>query len=171
MSDKTPENANPSPAPAPKKGGFLKKLILLLMALAIVGGGAAGGFWWWQGQSAHAESAEPLPPTEPNAVLPLEPFVVNLADQAGSRFLRVSLRLLVVAPRGQRDLKELGENEVVMARLRSALLELLSTKTADELVTAEGKDQLKREIVAQAAGILHEVEVRDVLFSEFVVQF
>ncbi len=171
MSDKTPANAKSSPDPAPKKGGLLKKLILLFMALAIVGGGAAGGFLWWQGQSAHAEGAEAPPPAEPNAVLPLEPFVVNLSDQAGSRFLRVNLRLLLLTPRGQRDLKALIENEVVMARLRSALLELLSTKTADELVTAEGKDELKREIVAQAAGILSEVEVRDVLFSEFVVQF
>lgn len=170
MSDTTPD----TPAAAPrKKGGLLKRLVLLVVGLAVLGGGAAGGFFWWKGQSVQAEGAEAeaAPVPEANAVLPLEPFVVNLADTAGSRFLRVTLRLLVAAPRGAKDVTHLAENEVAMARLRSALLELLSTQTADQLVTAEGKDALKRAIVTQAAGILPEVEVRDVLFSEFVVQF
>ena len=40
-------------------------------------------------------------PAEETAVIPLEPFLVNLADKDASRFLRVSLQLVI-------DSKELG---------------------------------------------------------------
>ena len=54
---------------------------------------------------------------------------------------------------------------------RSIILELLTTQRADDSVTPEGKAALRKAIVAQVTEALHDVEVVDVLFSDFVVQF
>jgi flagellar basal body-associated protein FliL len=42
---------------------------------------------------------------------------------------------------------------------------------ADTLVTPEGKVTLRQTIAERVAEALHEIEVVDVLFSDFVVQF
>ena len=52
---------------------------------------------------------------------------------------------------------------------RSAILELLTTKTAEELMTADGKTALKKEI-AERASKAFRFKVNDVLLAEFVVQ-
>jgi flagellar basal body-associated protein FliL len=52
---------------------------------------------------------------------------------------------------------------------RSAILELLTTKTAEELMSAEGKTALKKEI-AERASKAFRFKVNDVLLAEFVVQ-
>ena len=53
---------------------------------------------------------------------------------------------------------------------RSAILELLTTQTASTVVTLEGKAAL-RTAIAERVGHSGELEVIDVLFSDFVVQF
>ena len=100
--------------------------------------------------------------------MPLEPFVVNLADPSGTRFLRVTMSLVVA---DEVVAKEIEEEKVVHARLRSAILELLAQKQSIELVTPEGKAELKKAIAEGAAHAAHELKVEDVLFSEFIVQF
>jgi flagellar basal body-associated protein FliL len=69
---------------------------------------------------------------------------------------------------------ELKEDAVSGARIRSAILELLSLQYAAPLVTPEGKDELKKAIAERATEALghgeHALKVTDVLFVEFVVQ-
>ena len=66
---------------------------------------------------------------------------------------------------------ELKEDAVVGARLRSAILELLSLQYAAPLVTPEGKEALKKAIAERASETAgEELKVTDVLFVEFVVQ-
>jgi flagellar protein FliL len=93
---------------------------------------------------------------------------VNLADGGGSRFLRVTLALVVDDNDAARAIVE---QEVVRAKVRSALLERLALQNADQLVTPDGKKELKKAIGEQAAHSAHGLKVSDVLFSEFVVQF
>jgi flagellar FliL protein len=158
---------------APKRGRM--KLIAIIGVLVVAGGAAAGGFFFWRSRTAAAEAAGhevekgSKPKVEEEAgMLEFEPFVVNLADQQGTRFLRASLRLLVNdADRAA----ELQEDKVKITQVRSAILELLSTQLADNVVTPQGKEALKKMIVERASRILGEVQVRDVLFAEFVVQF
>jgi flagellar FliL protein len=118
--------------------------------------------------AAGAEAAAEPPEPEPTGVVTLAPFVVNLADPGGGRFLRVSLALVVGT---EEEAKELGEDAVVNSRIRSSLIELLAQQTSDALVTPEGKAALKNAIKEHVAHVVHEVEVADVLFTEFVVQF
>jgi flagellar FliL protein len=115
----------------------------------------------------------PTPGAAPAAVvergaLAFEPFVVNLADSSASRFLRVTIQLLVADPATAARLKA---NEVAMIQARSAILELLTLQTSDRLATPEGKAALKKAIVTRISTVLDGLKVIDVLFSDFVIQF
>ncbi len=152
----------------------------------LLAAGAGGGYWFLYGTAASAKekpaaaedgeheeegeddtSGESAHAREPQGVVALEPFVVNLADQGAGRFLRLTLKL--VAP--LEATAEVAEDEVVKARVRSAILELLAQQSGERLVTPEGKDELKHEIATRARKAAKGLHVTDVLFSEFVVQF
>lgn len=155
-------------AAAPKKSRRGLFIILAVVVLLLAGGGG-GAYWFLFRGAEEAEAAEPEPEAPPpTGIIPLEPFVVNLADPNGSRFLRVTLSLVVA---DEALAKEFEEEKVVHMRVRSAILELLAQKQSSELVTPEGKAQLKKAIAEGVAHAAHELQVADVLFSEFIVQF
>ena len=91
--------------------------------------------------------------TQVRAVVDMEVFVVNLADESGNRFLRVNMRLLTW---DEEQAAELKEDAVINARVRSAILELLSLQYADALVTPEGKEELKKAIAERATETVGE---------------
>jgi flagellar FliL protein len=155
----------------------VKKILLFVtLGLVLAGGGGAGAWWWMHraqaaqpadghgGEKKHEEAAD----AGEQGVLALEPFLVNLADADAPRFLRATLSLAIV---DKEAAEHLAEDAVVKARVRSTILELLTTQKSSDLVTPEGKAVLKKSILAQAGKILTEAKVVDVLFSEFVVQF
>jgi flagellar protein FliL len=168
--------AAPDKTPAPKKGGALKWVLIVVVLLLLAGGGG-GGYWYFVLRPQAAEAADPAAEAAPKkkghdgggAALKFDPFVVNLADPGGVRYLRVGLSLVIAG--NDAEAKELEEGKVKLLRIRSAVLELLSQQLADEVVTTEGKQALKHAIEAQANTVLAPLEVTDVLFTEFVVQF
>jgi len=161
-----PEEGTPAP-PAKKARG---KMLPILIAVFVLGGGGGGAYWYFVARPAAAgtEVAVEPPKPEPTGLVVLAPFVVNLADPGGSRFLRVSLNLVVAT---EEEAKELEESAVVISRLRSSLIELLAQQMSEMLVTPDGKAALKNAIKEHVAHAVHETEVADVLFTEFVVQF
>jgi len=172
MSDAPKAEAPAADAPAKPKS----KLPLIAGAAVIVLAGAGGGgYWWWshrapadpQAAEAAAKEEEKHDP-EDAGVVGFEPFVANLADEGGTRFLRANLKLVVS---GAETAKEVEENAVDKAKLQSAILEILTVHTAEQLVTPEGKAALKKEILEKTGKVLHSARVTDVLFTEFVVQF
>jgi flagellar FliL protein len=106
-------------------------------------------------------------PEDPG-LLAFEPFLVNLADEGGQSYLRVTLSLLLAS---DEEAKALQAKPVTLTRLRSAILEALSTCSAAQVATAEGKTELKRVITERVAALDPEIGVHDVLFSDFVVQY
>jgi flagellar protein FliL len=164
------ENTKSSPAaPAsakPKRGK--KGLLIAAASTLVVIAGAAGAFWFFSArQPAHA-SAEKPPVAVEHGLLSLEPLVVNLADSGGERLLRVSIRLVVGT---REEAEKFQKNEVALTQLRSAILELLTQQTAEQLVTVDGKVALRQAILERAKAVLEGGTVVDVLFSDFVVQF
>lgn len=137
-----------------------------VIVLAIAGGAA---FWW--SQKAQAQTPEPAPAAatdnEERGMVSFEPFVVNLADTGASRFLRVKVQLIV---ENAEEAEAIEKSTVKQSRARSAILELLTTQTSDVLVTPQGKAELRKVISEQLGKTLH-LEIVDVLFSDFVVQF
>jgi flagellar FliL protein len=152
-------------AVAPAKKGKSKLLLIVVAMIVLLGGGGAGA-WWYMGKKAEAAPAGE--PSTPPGFITLDPFIVNLADPGGRRFLRISLRLLV---KSEAEAKELEEQALVLLKARSAVLELLATQKSEELQTPEGKTELKKQIAERAtAAFGGHTEVTDVLFAEFVVQ-
>ncbi|MEZ5290634.1 MAG: flagellar basal body-associated FliL family protein [Vicinamibacterales bacterium] len=155
-------------AAAKAKGGKQKPMIIGAVVLALAGGG-----YYYKTQAAHAEGEEEAPkehsvsPKE-RGLVSFDPFVANLADEGGRRFVRVTVQLVVgTAEEGL----EMSETPVLKMQARAIILELLGTQLADTLVTPEGKVALRQAIAERIADALHEIEVVDVLFSDFVVQF
>jgi len=170
MSD-APKAEAPADAPAKPKS----KLPLIAGAVVLLLAGAGGGgYWWWSHRAPAdpkaAEAPEKVEPHTPEdaGIVSFEPFVANLADEGGTRFLRASLKLVVA---GEETAKEVEENAVERAQLQSAILEILTVHTAEQLVTPDGKKALKKEILEKTGHLLHSAKVTDVLFTEFVVQF
>lgn len=158
-------------APAPKKSGLLKWIVITLVLLLLLGGGGGAAAWWFYFRPHAPESgAAQVKESKPHGdgIVAMEQFLVNLADKDSQRFLRVTLRLVVAT---KEEAKEIGEDEVAKARLRSAILELLTQQTAETLTTPEGKAQLKKAIAERGTSALGDRKVLDVLFTDFVVQF
>lgn len=172
MSEAKPA-ADPSTAPAAKKGKG--KLFIIIGAVVVLLGGGGGAFFMLRTPAVEAtqgegksETAKKKKEPEANGIITFEPFVVNLADPGGRRFLRINVRLLVPE---LEEAEVIQKNEVVMMRMRSEILELLTEQTAEQMVAAEGKAALKAAIVEHATRILEPKEVSDVLFSDLVVQY
>ncbi len=102
-------------------------------------------------------------------VLHLEPFVVNLADSEDNHFLRVGVDLgLDEAPAGKEG--KGGEGSVPMARIRDCILEVLSSWHSDALLAPEGKEKLKDELLRALHARAPEVGVKEIYFTDFLVQ-
>ncbi len=183
MSDTTTATGAQAPAAPerpPRNWRPLVKWIVLSLLLLLLLGGAGGGVWWFffhkpaveasEGEGGEGEGEAAAAPAKPtgDGIVAMEPFLVNLADKDASRFLRVTLRLVVET---KKEATEISENEVARTRLRSAVLELLTQQLAQTLTTAEGKEQLKKAIAERATRVLGDRKVLDVLFTDFVVQF
>jgi len=146
--------------------GKLLLALLLLLTLLIAGGGGAY-FFLFAKKSEESEEA-PKPQVSPEAVgvmYKLEPaFIVNLADPELTMYARVSLTLEVSGPE---VIMEVQKREPI---IRDAIIEILSNKTSRELRTPEGREQLKLEVIKRINTILVQGGVRNVYFTEFVVQ-
>ena len=143
-------------APKPKKS---KKL--LLIALIVIVAGVGGAVYAMRRSSGEA-------PAPTRGLVAFDPFVVNLADPGGMRFIRVTLQVVVYDEKGA---KEITESPLILKESRSAILEILSQQMAADLVKLEGKQALKKAIVDRLSKQIKDTKVIDVFFSEFVVQF
>src|SRR5262247_1886214 len=131
----------PTPAAPPQKS----RKLLIVAASVLVLGGIGGGFWY----ARHGSNQQPAEaPKEPPAIVNMDPFVVNLSDPGGARFLRVTMGLVVS---GEDEAKDFAENPVERMRVRSAVLEFLSQQTAVQLTKPEGKAELKKAIAARSS--------------------
>ncbi len=153
-----------------KAGGGKGKLLLIALLLLILlgGGGGAAYFFLFAKKGDKKEEDAPKPTVSPEAVgvmYKLEPsFIVNLADPEMTMYARVSITLEVSAPE---VVLEVQKREPI---LRDAIIEILSNKTSRELRSPEGREQLKLEIIKRINTILVQGGIRNVYFTEFVVQ-
>jgi flagellar protein FliL len=180
MSETSPEAAAEAVANKGKKSGPMKWIVIGVVAVLVLGGGGAAAWWFLlrtpppvegtagegggEGAAPAATAAKPVG----EGLVTMDQFLVNLADKEASRFVRVKLGLVVET---KKEGEELSKEEIVRARLRSAILEVLAQETSDKLTTPEGKEELKKLIVERANKALRAKKVLDVLFTDFVVQF
>ena len=168
MSDE-PANVNVQAA-----GQHTKKTKSSASAVAIIGLlalGAAGGFAWYMVQRGHSGQATAAGKQEGGAryIVPLEGFTVNLADPEETHFFRVTLALgLGSLPAGATA--ENLNSEVPVPRVRDSIVSVLTLCKADILLTPEGKSQLKKNLLDGLHRDVPDLDVRDIYFTEFLVQ-
>jgi len=136
------QNAKPAAkadAPAaPKKSS--KKLVIIAAAVVVIAAGA-GGWYFTKGKHDDSHAAEvkaELPKTP--IFVPLETFTVNLQRESTDQYLQLGLTLKVF------ELENEAKIKTNLPDIRSKILQLLTTKTATELLSAEGKNKLIKEI-------------------------
>ena len=107
----------------------------------------------------------------------LEPLLVNLADAGGSSYLRVALTLRVADAADKKSqsptTKKTRTTKVAMdavAAVRDTVLTVLGRQTADGLLAADGKEHLKSELKTALAEHNADLKVRDIFFTDFLVQ-
>lgn len=182
------ENADDAGKDKPKTKK--KLLIIVIAAVVLLVGLGVGGFFFMKSRQAVDEESEEAPaaaaakPKTPPAFLPLENMVVNLADPGGDRYAQIGITLELVDKKAEDMVK------AYLPRIRSGILLIVSQKTAEELLKAEGKERLAEEIHAEVSAPLgferpkdgakddkkgkskkpDANPVRAVLFSSFIVQ-
>jgi len=60
-------------------------------------------------------------------VLPIEPFVVNLADADSARYLRIKISLMVD---DKAKVKEIPDNQPLQQKVRDVILQSFTAKTS-----------------------------------------
>ncbi|HTR48881.1 MAG TPA: flagellar basal body-associated FliL family protein [Verrucomicrobiae bacterium] len=160
-----PKNAA-TPAEAPKKSKA--PILLAIIAVVLLGGGGAAFYLLHHSKTAEAAPENNAKPDAPEFVIHLDTFTVNLADPEEGHFLRVTIDLgLGHPPKGA---AERGYGDFPMARARDAILSVLTVGKADVLLTLDGKNQLKRDLVQTLQDKVPEADVRNIYFTEFIVQ-
>lgn len=147
-----------------KKKPIRKIIIMGLSILVLLGAGTAGGLYFLN-QSGEAKKAVPPPPRPLIGTMwSIDPFIVNLADNQGERYLKVVMQLEVT------DSMVSVQLEQLKPKLRDNVMDLLTAKSYAELMGSGGKQRLRDEIVLRLNSFLTKGGIVRVYFTEFVIQ-
>ncbi len=160
-----PEKVEASQAPAAPKSGRLRLWIIVGAVVLLVGSIGFLARNYLAGAGGNADFTRES--DKVRSTMNLDAFLVNLADLDATRFVKVTFRLgLNESKLGE----ELKDDPVTLAATRDAILSILSTKTSDELLSAEGKEQLKKDIRERVGKIIPRGKILEVYIMDFVVQ-
>jgi flagellar protein FliL len=101
-------------------------------------------------------------------VIHLDSFVVNLADRNQSSFLKIGIDLGVASASAEG--KSEDANTAVLPKIRDTILSVLSTWQSGGLLAPDGKTKLKEQILDALHQQVPTVPVKEVYFTEFLVQ-
>ncbi len=191
MADKEHENEEAAPEGGEKKkSNLLLIIIIVVLVLILVIGGVVAALMMGnhdaeaegaQGAktevAAEAHDGEAAPAdehaaegshggesTEVGLMYPLDVFTVNLLSESGRRYLKVEMNLEI---EGEELSPELDQKKPVF---RDIIIRILSSKSLEEISTIKGKEKLKEQIVSDLNTRLKDGKVKNVYFTDFVVQ-
>ena len=133
-----------------------KKLIIIVGVVAAVAIAAGAAWFLTKGKGGDHQTTEvKVEPPKKAISLPIESILVNLKKESPESYdqvLQIGISLKFFAPTLEAQIKD---NQ---AELRAKVLLLLTTKTAKELLSVEGKNKLIKEIISMSNVILAIVE-------------
>lgn len=141
----------------------LKLILAIAAAMLLLGAGGGGAAWYFvKAQDGAA------PKSKPPVFVSLETFTVNLQPEHSEQHLQTSLTLKVA------DAGAVDSIKLHMPEVRNRVLLLLSSKTASQIATVEGKKRLASELAGEINQPFAENStgqlVESVLFTSFVIQ-
>ena len=151
--DNRPEPRRPSPSG--NRANVLALVVVALIAVFVIG----------KQVSAKSKHTGPKP-VEHGPTMPLDEFLVNLADPSGDHFLKVTVNLGLSKDKGKTP--ETLKEQTPM--IRDAVLTSLGSKMRADVSTDAGREKLKADIKKKVNAALGEDDVQDVYFSNFVTQ-
>jgi len=151
----------------PAKSGGKKKLVLMVAVAALVlGGGGVGALVYMKKQKAAAEAAaaeegdavdaasvkheKKREKGEKPVFVPMDAFVVNLADHDADRYAQIGIVLEVPDEHAGEEIK------TYLPAIRNNILLLLAHKSSADLSGGEGKELLARQIRREALRAMGE---------------
>jgi flagellar FliL protein len=176
-------------APEGKKKSKLL-LIIIVAVVLLLGGGGAAFFLMSGGDTPEGEEVEEKQVTITYGTVEMKPFIINLAD---NRSYLKTILLLEYEPTLVGELPEQDEEAPVSPNsgeraplagnlpgklrvrepmIRDAVLTLISNKRREDLISSEGKEILKEELleVINDAGGLEDAAIIAVYFIDFIIQ-
>lgn len=163
---------------APKKNlnmGLILKIAFAVLNLGITGGGGYlvyASTLGWKSPTITEEDLVTAEEKEAASKLKLDPFIytmdkftVNLDDKP-QRTIRIEVNLEMLGKDGFEEVIN-TENR---AKARDKIVRVLNSKNFSELETIQGKLFLKDKIAMEMNSLLKQGVVKDVYFSEFVVE-
>ena len=94
----------------------------------------------------------------------LVPFILNVGDTKDPRFLKLAVCLDLSAPTLAERVKTRN------GAIRDAVIMIVTSKTAQDIMSAEGRLQLKDELLERINSVLGNKAVKGIYFTDFVVQ-
>jgi len=155
------------------KGGKKKLIILLVVLLLLIGGGGGAAYKFLvldkQKKNQEENKAEKIQEEIRNVenigiMFEVGTFVVNLSDKDADRYLKVTVILEIENEQVKQEV------EKRLPQIKDSITTLLLTKTSRELRPAEGVERLKEEILRRVNAILPLGGVKNVYFTDFVIQ-
>jgi flagellar FliL protein len=178
--EKNKEGKEGDKAPA-KKSKKMLFIIIGVVAILVIGG--AGYFFLsgGGGDDEHAEASDTADDghgakkkskkgdhgedvlSEGSQILKFDPFIVNLTNTAGNRYLKITINV-------EMEAAAVEETSGKTAQIRDSIITLLSSKSYADVGSVSGKYQLRDEIAARINLIITSGKVKSVYFTEFVIQ-
>ena len=149
--------------PAKKSGSMLKWIIIGGVSLVIVAAAVGGGLYYFSGAETVKKKPQAPPPII-GTLWPMEPYIVNLRDNNGERYLKVVLQLEMSNP------ELVSELNLLKPKLRDSTLDLLTTRSYQELQEFSGKQKLREDIMIRLNSFLTSGKIVRIYFTDFVIQ-
>jgi flagellar FliL protein len=168
------KDAAAATAAKPKNTGMILTIIFAVVNLAVLGGGAflvySSTMGWHSPEITEAELEKDMASESDDAryapyIFTMDKFTVNLGGEP-KRTIRLEVSLQMLGKDGYEEIMSPDSR----AKARDKIVGILNDKTFNELESIQGKLFLKDAIAAQVNGVLKEGVVKDVFFSDFVVQ-
>ena len=131
----------------------MKKFLLSMLVILVFAGG--GGILFYVLQKGEDEQKT----AASYKIMELEPIVINLSD---GHYIRIAIALGYTGEESELKSKLPAVNDI--------LITTVGAMSSKELISPEGKELLKENLLLKINSVLSGVQVRNIFYREFIVQ-
>lgn len=149
------------------KGNTMVTILIIILGAVLVGAAAFGGYMLASKASNNsAAKDETKQEVKEESFHSSGEYLVNLANTNSRRYLKTTVVLAY-------DVKNEALTEELATKndaIRDCIISVLRTKKVEDLETATGPEELKKEIITRVNSVLAKGRVTNVYYKEFVIQ-